>query len=438
MHHKFLSAIIPALAIIILVFVSCQKTDLALSNTEMPDDPNLVLINTLRVDVSTLKPDTFATSGDSIWPIGFYDDPELGRIFCKGYTAFTLPEANPLLQQNYLYDSVALVFNTKSFYMGDTATSGIYRVYRLAEKMINEESGTTVFSNNRQFSKSAVSLGESSYTPKPSSIRELSIRLSDDFGKELYSLLRSGANEVSGATNFEAWLNGLAIEPDSTVNAQLVSLSATPELRLYYRKQGVVLQQDSIVFSSAKSSYYLRSDKQGTPLEAFSDYRKQVLPSANAGNKAYVSSLFNYYMKIGFPDLFSIKEKYDYVQIVKAELVLTPDPATYRYPYFLPPQLNVLLSLQDDQPSVVVGNDYDNAPLTGNLVYDDMYRENAYYTYDITSMLSLIYDEGVASTKSLFIAAPSAVGNTSSARVYFNSQDAPKPGIKLNLYVLGF
>jgi len=126
-----------------------------------------------------------------------------------------------------------------------------------------------------------------------------------------------------------------------------------------------------------------------------------------------------------------------YIKVVKAELVIRPDVKSYSYPYSLPKTLNLYGT---DQGNELLSGIYDvntgSYLQTGDLVIDNLYNENTYYSYDITKFINTKIGEGAASTSALFL--HSSVTNTEGAleRLIVNDQNNNK-AIQLKLYVLG-
>ena len=75
-------------------------------------------------------------------------------------------------------------------------------------------------------------------------------------------------------------------------------------------------------------------------------------------------------------------------------------------------------------------------PLTGDLYIDDLYGEKTQYTFDITSFITHLINEGRFSELALMLVPASGISDSKLERLVVNDQTLSK-GIQLKLYVLG-
>jgi hypothetical protein len=140
-------------------------------------------------------------------------------------------------------------------------------------------------------------------------------------------------------------------------------------------------------------------------------------------------------IKIGFPSILNLKELYPYIKVIKAELVIKPSSGTYSYPNRLPSTLH-LYSTDNNNGLNVLFRDDQQQPLTGNLQIDKLYGEQTQYTYNVTSFISNLIEEGPFSKNALLLTSPAGISASGFQRLIVNDQTLAK-SIQLKLYILG-
>jgi hypothetical protein len=89
--------------------------------------------------------------------------------------------------------------------------------------------------------------------------------------------------------------------------------------------------------------------------------------------------------KVNFPSVFTLSQRSDFVGVLKAQLILKPEPGSYSPLLALPKQL---IASQTDLNNGI------GAPLTlsgqiqyGNLITDYITGQNTQYSYDVTNYI---------------------------------------------------
>lgn len=424
--------------LITLVSTSCTKIDITFGNEDLEGDPNVSYFDDYPVDIATYKIDSFITSSHSVFTIGHHIDSAFGIVTAGSYCEVSLPSENPLRDQTVTFDSIVVILKPSGNYYGDTLAPFKIKVYRLLEKIENEEN--TNFYNPRRFQFDPFPLGQTTVYVKPKKGTTIKIRLADSFGQDLLTQFKNNSGLIQGENVFLDYFSGLYLGPDTVFNKAMNSFvpdSAGMIMRLHYKLNGTIMQEKyfDFPFNSAKQYNQISYNHTGTNLAIFTPFKKQVKTSSVTGHKAYLHSNLGSYIKITFPTILNIKELHPYIKVIKAELVISPSPGTVHYPYSLPSSLNLYTTDENNVLNAILA-DNDGQELTGNLYVDALYGEQTHYTFDITDFITRVISEGNFSKSALMLTPSSVISDSQFERFVLNDQTLSK-GIQLKLYVLG-
>src|SRR6218665_175870 len=402
-----LKQILPALAgIIIAAQVSCEKIDIAFEDNGIDDNPEVVQIENQKVEIGTVKQDTFNTSSSNLLLIGTHNDINFGKTSISTYAEIAIPGTNKLLDvspSSIRFDSVSLVLNPTGNYIGDTTLPFTLKMHELTENIKNANNVDGYY-NSRSFSFSPSVLAQATQTIKPSLKKKWRIRMPDALGSDWLQKLVGNANEIQSQEKFRGYFKGLLFETDSSNNKNAFFFngdSGNAVIRIYYKKLGLYNENDSIDFSfvSAKSFYHYDYNYNGSPLQPINPLRKEYFSSSVTGNKAFISTGAATQIKFSFPEILTLKERFPQLKVVKAVLEIKPLAGSYYYPNKLPAKLS-LSETTSENYSVSYLYDSDGESIQyGNLVYDPLNNVNTKYSFTITSFINSLIEDGQFSTK---------------------------------------
>jgi Domain of unknown function (DUF4270) len=422
-----------ALLLVVILYLSCNKVDVTFGNETQEGDPNVSYFEDYPIEMSTYKLDSFVTSGHSIFSVGCHLDPLFGNITTGSYAELNLP-GNPVKYKTAIFDSLVLLIKSNGAYYGDTLTAFTLNIHRLTTKIDNDDPAVTNYFDPRKFAYDPVPLTQAVFQVRPTKKILTSVKLPDALGKELLLKFRTNSDSIKDQNSFVRYFKGLFLAGDPGNTKAIYyfnSDSASLLLRLYYKNDAPVAEQKYIdfAFNPAKQYNYFSYDYSGTALSIFTPFKKQLKQSTLTGNKSYLHSNMGSYIKIRFPTLLNLKDLHPYIKVIKAQLVITPSPGTFSYPYKLPSSLSLYSTDENNGLSAVVAS--------GGLYTDALYGEKTQYTYDITNFITTTIDAGKFSTAALMLT-PSTGGVSDSQleRLVVNDQQLAK-GILLKLYVLG-
>lgn len=430
------------IAAFLCCFSSCIKVPLPLSdNTATADDPNISYFDNYEIELSTYKIDSFPTSGTSIFTVGYHRDSLFGTVNCSAYAQIDLPSTNPLKNNTVSYDSLVLMIRPNGDYYGDSLIPFRIKAHRLLEKIANDDESNNSYYNPRDFLYDPLSIGSYTSTVRPKRRSTINIRLSDILGKELLLKLKNDNTDIQDNNRFVNYFNGICLTSDTTITNAIYYFkpdSANTIMRLHYHLTGTFSEQKYLdfPFSTPKQFNHIEYNHSGTNLSAFTPYKKQLKNSHLTGNKAYLHTNTGSFIKIRFPSILRLKELSPYVKVMKAELVIAPSPATFKYPYWLPNTLNLYTTDESNTLKFQLADNFFQLPLTGNLHIDELYGDKTKYTYDITSYINSLIEEGPFSKSALMLVPSTTALSSELQRLVINNQSLTK-SIQLKLYLLG-
>jgi hypothetical protein len=442
MRNKLL---LPVTVILLLAgFAACNKTAIDFGSDGTAGDPNITMIDTFSVELSTLQVDSFSTSSSGHFIVGSHRDPQLGYIGAKSFFEITAPTLDLRDCTNCVFDSIDLRLKVSSGYLGDTSVPFTINLYEVTQEMDNADNPGGF--NVSSFQHSTTPLVSKTFTIRPGRKDELSIRLPDEFGKNFFRMFRTNSDTVTNDVRFKNYLKGFCIETSASNNALFYFDKTTGDsaIQLHYTEAGVTPVAKLAYFTISSTDKQFNSftyDKSGTAIAGFTPGKKQLINSSLTNNSAFLHNNSGLYPKIRFNSLYNIKELHPYVQVLKAELQVKPVSGTYGVNtfYTLPPSVEMRLTDDDNgingsALSLVAGTE--TYPQDGSLYIDNLYGESTAYTYDVTSFVNTVIAEGAFSRKALLMEASSSNSAASDQRLIIGNNHSGG-SVKLKLYILG-
>lgn len=111
---------------------ACVDENADLGRTLVSSSFYNVYVDTCTVDISTVLEDSIVTRGDSICQIGHYRDGTWGEVTAAYYAEYSTASFTPNENYSYTLDSLVLVMRHSGHYWGDTLTTPLIHIYRLA------------------------------------------------------------------------------------------------------------------------------------------------------------------------------------------------------------------------------------------------------------------------------------------------------------------
>ncbi len=420
---------------------ACNKTVVNFGKENLTDDPNIIYLDSFVLKLATYQLDSFATASDSLFKAGLCSDSLLGIYSAQSWFPVGRPATNPLSGcVNCSFDSLVFRMRFSGSSYGDTTVPFRLNLHRLTQPIATTSNWTGY--NTSAFTYDPAPLAGITLTDlRPSAKQPVAIRMPDELGLEFFNMLKRNADTMTNQDKFIKYFYGLVLKGDDAGNKAVYYF--TPDdtmkrtVRLYYRVNSTTPQQQYLDFTlqPATSQFYsFNYDKSGTPLAAFLPKKKQTLGSALTGNKVFLHASSGLFPRISLPDVFSLKELYPYIKVVKASLEFTPTAASYgqNAVYTLPPALGVYTINSNNE----VGGGLTNSSgtlQTGNLFIDYLYHKDTRYTYDLTAYINSLLNQGRGAQQDLLLLPLSSAYEN---RLILNAA-GQELSVKLKLYVLG-
>jgi hypothetical protein len=283
-----------------------------------------------------------------------------------------------------IYDSTVLILKTNGYSYGDTTIRQVLNVHRLT-KPIRSGEDTALYNTTNVF-YDETPIGTKKYLPYPVAVDSLSIRISDDFGMDLWNKAAENSDIFSSPEAFKDYLPGLAIVPGENVSSAIISFRASENdifLRIFSHRVGQVLEKYHKDFGLTRPHFqfnHIEADFTGTSLSVLRSQREDIVADLT-GNKGYIQGGTGLFAKLRFPYLqnFLLMEN---VKLLNATLTIRPDK--YSYGSFAMPDSLILQVLDLNNRILGVFYNSDGNYVIAGFTYDDLYHEDTYYTYDIS------------------------------------------------------
>jgi hypothetical protein len=321
-------------------FLCACENEITEIGKRFEDNTRFVEVKRFEIDNSaTIRLDSFPTSiiqgvtNDSIVVIGKMNDLTTGTI-----TSSAFFEVHPLsssyffdFSDAFVYDSLTLVINRPRIISGDTTAMQHFHLHRLKEVPHFDERWPIY--NNVDTVPLGDRVGSMQIFPQKEYMTYTYFKLSDTWGREIYSLLARRENVLFDRWAFLEYFKGLAIVPDEH-NAALFTVSSMFELRCYYHQSNRGDQPLYAILANGSMgnmgrellSFFTFTHHKHVPtpdLKGVSE--KNPLPFLTH-NYAVIQGLNGYMLKLELP---YIQEYNRYRTIVKAQIALTPRLENY-------------------------------------------------------------------------------------------------------------
>ncbi len=394
---------------------------------------NIVMMDSFKVNMSTVLIDSVSTSGTGKLLVGKYTDKYLGDISSIGFFQLDKPE-DLTINEESIFDSITLILNYDGISYGDTLLPQVINVHRVNEDIeVNDDYSLY---NSSSFNYDELPIGSLSFYPKPNFQENIEIRLDDSLGVEFLNLMINESDEISSSEDFIEYFKGLAIVPGEN-NSCIISFEGIDSLvnmRLYTHyvdKERAEVSYDFSMYSTSTCFNQICADCSGTSIENLTTQREEK-SSNETGEMTFIQGGLGLLTRVDFPGLGRMLEMdYRYI-LYKAELVLKPYPNAY-LPDELPDEI-LLYNTDKNNNLVSETTDDDGETVYADFYLDEIYNENTYFNFDVTSAILSELSDGYVDVESGFIIAlPEEKRESTLDRLAFDARNGLsfKPTLKL-------
>lgn len=368
--------------IIYLCIISCTDDQIfTIGDNLVEIKGDIIEVDTVSLNTYTVRADSLKTSGYERALTGIFTDGAMGTITASTYFEVSLPNLVSF-DEKARFDSVCLVLQPSGYVYGDTTLPFNLQVHKLISSLDNDE--TTAFYNTSTTSFESEILGTFSGLVKPNAGKNLYVKLSDTFGRNLFQVINAG-DEVDSQTAFSEYLKGFALTSGGSSSVLQFNVSDTiTVMRLFYHLNRENLEVDFKYYNSSLQ-YNKIEAAYGDSKISLLKKKEHMLPSSETSNVTYCQGGTGIMTRIEFPYLANLFKTYQAYKILKAQLIIRPVHKTYD-PIPLASNVHLYYSNSiNDFGSVLTKTD--ETTINPVISIDNMYNQSS-YTYDITDFLT--------------------------------------------------
>lgn len=448
-------SIVEFLLFCMICLAACDGSGLI--ELETDDGSNqVVMVDTITVETSTVYAGPIPTSTDSIHLTGGYNDEKLGKIRARSYFQIAPEGPSFAKDKDVLFDSLVLIIKCNGYYYGDTTRYQTLSVHRLREEIEAEElpanpenvptsyliSGNPLL-NTDHFEYDTAFLATVRIRPRPTRKDSLHIRLPDELGQEWVRLSENGDELITNTSDFLDYFQGIVLAGDPEDDAALIGYhTQSTMLRLYYREQ-----QSSGIYRDAYTDFPLVNhslkfneiiaDRSDTPLQGLNENNKEV-PSVQSDEETFLQAGTGLMTGISLPyigNFIDVAEKNidvsrgGTISIHSAQLLIEPVAGTHNGQTYLPESLTLYTSSSK--------HNIPQSPLnvTSSRQYDNEFPDRARFAFNITDYFSeLVKNPDQYQDIKLLLSLPSPAVLRGVTRLCVGSQEHRRNKLQLIVY----
>jgi hypothetical protein len=448
-HHYLRKELLFLLSSLLTLFflTSCQKQpDLGQFGGAYVSDnssANVVVIDSSTIAMSTIFVDSTATAGTGFMLVGNYNDTYLGQVTSQSYIQVrpppTLPTINPQLDT---YDSIGMVlyFKKGNPYYGDTAIAQTYVVNQVDTLFELPQFKSGWYSNvslplGPDLGSVTVAIAPSAPYTSQNAGDTVKIRMDDNLGQQLYSMIYNKSDSVQTLTTFLNWFHGLCVSPAPGSQGVMFGFKDSALMRIYYRENGSVSTTKTIdftIYNRASQFNHITNNRAGSPIANLVTPTSPIqppplTPSSATHNASYVQTIGGLNVKLTFPFLNAIAQRPDYIGLLRAQLTVIPLAGSFSTTWTIPPQVGIFYTDLHNLQGAPLFSAASASPQTGNLSLNYFYPLQTSYTYDITNFVKtqISNTSPYGNQTGLMLSVPSPAGSTSFSRLVLGDQSYP-------------
>lgn len=402
----------------------------------------VIEIDTVTLDVSTIKLDSLVSSGQSRILVGNYDDPLFGKIKSDSYFQFSTSRFNLNVADSdteatgYVFDSIAMILRYDDYYYADTTkvqTLNIRRVIQRFKPNVDDKS----FYNSSGLNYDSSILGTLSYKPKPIGRDSINIKLDNQFGLEFFNKFIN--KEITSYDEFTDYLKGFVISSNSETSGSVIGFNLSSVLRLYYSKgkgdSENSYKLDFTISDTSKQFNAVSSDRTGTFIENL-PLAKMILPSSFTGNEGFIQSGTGIVCRVDFPNVKQLKYLSEKGAIVDAKLIMKPVKNSYSKMYPLPEKLSVYVVDKLNRIKTTLANSSGETMVATLINENDEFDDITGYQLSIGSFLQKEMLKESDSKSGLIFTLPDLSKVVD--RVVLGDQSNKESKMKLQIYYISY
>ena len=421
------------------VFLSCTRNEIQFGDNPESNYTNIIFTDTVSVSLSTIIADSFATNSATSLLLGRYNDTYLGTVSAKNYFQMTAPLSVPAIPESGQYDSLTFIFHPNEYYYGDTSLQQTIYVYELAQAMTYTYGGSLF--NTSSIPVKSAPLGSKTVRMRPVLDDSVEIKLSDVKGAELFAKLKTQSTDVTDAVNFLNYFHGISLATNNDL-AAIFGVNGTAGsmiLRVHYHTTIPQPEKQYIDFTSLANDFSFNQvlpDRSGAGLISTGNGLTEI-PALQTNDVSFLQPGTGLYLKMTFPSLHNILSSNKIIKLIKAELYIKPAYLSFdRNKFTLPSQLYLEQTDASNTLGDPVLDSTGSNVLYANPVIDDVYGENNYYRFNITSYINKLLTNSGTEDDGFYLVHDVSPSSMNVNRLIVNNALHGNQSSKLHLYMI--
>lgn len=394
----------------------------------------VVLIDTMNIYTSTVRFDSIITSGFSSLLVGGYKNSFTGTVACSPHFEMTSGSFT-ISDDDLVYDSLVIKMNYDGYFIGDTTKLFSFHINQLADKLALNDNGYLY--NTSSFQLFDQSLGEARFYPKPHSTSDFNVRLSDSFGKVLFSNIINKNDTMQSASYFKEYFKGIALVSIVNQNSAAIGFAHdSVDVRVYYHEEvRASPSKEKTYFSfpvDESGVWYNRiiHKTTGSLLEPISQHKNE-LQSTQTLDQTMIQAGNGIYTKITIPGADYLKGYGKNVVFIGSTIQLTPLKDSYSDLNSLPDSLTVYVA--DRQNRITSQLSSTTGYIYANKIVPAGFDKLPYYLVDISPFFTTEMATGLSDNSLLIGSVASKAGITINP-VVFARTGSGKEIVKMQVY----
>lgn len=412
-------------------------------------------VDSFSLKLSTIRLDSFATSGGTNIFMGYCQDEKVGDVLAETYLPIQFA-SKVNIREDAEYDSLVICFRPTGGWVGDTLQPKEIKIYEVKEEIKpHYRAEQQKMFNHHKLKRSDAELATVKLDPNPHSGVASWARMSDSLGRIWFDMIVNSDDAMDKDDYFEQYFNGICIVPQTTncmwgldfvkssemiPTSKFVDDATQFEIRLYYRKSGDDEDGSYVKFVAKESNPYnyvhFENIQTGTPFDTLTIDGGCVY-SSQSNNVSYIQTGSGLALRIDFPTLSILNSASEYMSVVDARLIIKPKEFSYDEDYRLPSTLYLAVT---DESNDLLSNLSD---LSGNIAQSPLYATSdgrPYYMFSTIKFVRWYIKQVENTTRELaLIVLPSDAENASMFKrlvVDDNSQYAEN--VQLQIYYVTY
>ena len=423
------------------------------------DDPTVfMMIDTLTVNTYTIAIDSLYSSRPNRFMVGNAEDMLGIKTTCEAYFRFD-PPVLPDFNNDATFDSICIIFHPDSYYYGDSSKVDYISLYSLIEDItVNSETGYIY--NNKQFACETTPLVTFGVDMTNKHNDSITVRLPDEYGKAIFDLAINGDAVFDDNDNFHEAYKGFALKPATSDLSCIVGFNAYPDsasslrIRIFYHD---FTPDDNLFFEYSLEPYEIYTSNSTSSTLSYvnyygtnyihndysnSDFKdiktdEAKLSSTLTGNVSLLQAGVNLRTKVEIPYIDNLNEM-GIGSVVKATLYVEPADGSYKYKSDLPSTLELYLVDTKNRNYGQVKDLSSGNAILGILTYNEEFKNQTYYTFDITRFLRDEYISREDPEYSLLLALPQSEISDNVDQLILGNQKNGTDKLRMKLYLTNY